>query len=560
MSADPRRVLVADPCGRANVRLVAAGLRADGIGILDASAADHLPQIAAELAKRNVTGWWLRPGAGLTRTELTELGPSAPAAIVLSPDGHDPASFAELVDQWSAVAGQVVAQVVSRAEGELAQAAGVSGLIASGCEAGGRVGDTEAFVLFQQLVDIGLPVWVRGGIGLHTAAAVIAGGGAGVLLDSQLGLLREAGLAVDLRRAVEAMDGSETRVVGGHRFYTRPDLPAAALPDDTGPGEVATFLGADPRTSLVPMGQDGGFAAGLATRFATVGGVVQAVQAAIDGHLAAAAADPPLAEGKGVAQAHGTQYPIAQGPMTRVSDRAEFAAAVADGGGLPFLALALLRGPEVRELLVQTKELLGDRPWGVGVLGFVPAELRAEQLEVVHEVAPPHALIAGGRPSQATPLEAAGIGTYLHVPSPGLLDRFLKDGARKFVFEGRECGGHVGPRSSFTLWDAQIERLLQVDDPEHLQVLFAGGIHDARSAAMAASRCGHACGQGCAGRRAHGHRLPLHRGVRVGRGHPARVPGRGRPLRHDRVAGDGAGPRHPLRRDRLRPGLRGSPR
>ena len=31
-------------------------------------------------------------------------------------------------------------------------------------------------------------------------------------------------------------------------------------------------------------------------------------------------------------QPHGTRYPIVQGPMTRVSDRAEFAAAVAEGG------------------------------------------------------------------------------------------------------------------------------------------------------------------------------------------------------------------------------------
>ena len=75
------------------------------------------------------------------------------------------------------------------------------------------------------------------------------------------------------------------------------------------------------------------------------------------------------------------------------------------------------------------------------------------------------ALIAGGRPSQAAPLEAEGIATYLHVPSPGLLDRFLKDGARRFVFEGRECGGHVGPRSSFALWERQIERLLQDERP-----------------------------------------------------------------------------------------------
>ena len=52
------------------------------------------------------------------------------------------------------------------------------------------------------------------------------------------------------------------------------------------------------------------------------------------------------------------------------------------------------------------------------------------------------------------------------MPSTGLLDRFLKDGDRKFVFEGRECGGHVDPRSSFALWDAQIESLLTVDDPD----------------------------------------------------------------------------------------------
>ncbi|HWJ64103.1 MAG TPA: hypothetical protein VNS19_19190, partial [Acidimicrobiales bacterium] len=404
MSTDAHRVLAADPCGGTNVRLAAAAGRAGGTGIVDVAAPDQLPAVAAELARRSVATWWLRPGAAVRPEDVAGAGLS-PDRVVLAPVDQDATAFAGVVDSWAAVGGDVVAQVVSRTEGDVAKAAGVAGLIASGSEAGGRIGDTEAFILFQHLVDLGLPVWVRGGIGRHTAAAVVAGGGAGVVLDAQLALLREAGLTHDLRRAVEAMDGSETRVVGGHRFLTRPDLPAAAVPEDTGADEIASFLGTDPRSSLVPIGQDGGFAAALAARYVTVGGVVQAVQAAIDDHLAAAAANPPLAEGQGVAGPHGTRYPIAQGPMTRVSDRAEFAAAVADGGGLPFLALALLRGPEVRDLLVQTKELLGERPWGVGVLGFVPADLRAEQLEVVHEVAPPHALIAGGRPSQAAPLE-----------------------------------------------------------------------------------------------------------------------------------------------------------
>src|SRR5206468_4252091 len=80
-----------------------------------------------------------------------------------------------------------------------------------------------------------------------------------------------------------------------------------------------------------------------------------------------------------------------------------------------------------------------------------------------------------------------GTATYLHVPSPGLLELFLRDGARRFVFEGRECGGHVGPRSSFALWEAQLERLLAHPDAARVSVLFAGGIHDARSAAMVAA-------------------------------------------------------------------------
>ncbi|MFD2405090.1 hypothetical protein ACFSVK_03675 [Azorhizophilus paspali] len=66
----------------------------------------------------------------------------------------------------------------------------------------------------------------------------------------------------------------------------------------------------------------------------------------------------------------------------------------------------------------------------------MPLELRQAQLEVVRQIKPRFALIAGGRPGQARDLEAIGISTYLHVPSPGLLKGFVKDGARKFIFEG----------------------------------------------------------------------------------------------------------------------------
>src|SRR5947209_9840193 len=112
-------------------------------------------------------------------------------------------------------------------------------------------------------------------------------------------------------------------------------------------------------------------------------------------------------------------------------------------------------------------------------------------MEEIRRAKPPFALIAGGRPDQARSLEAEGIATYLHVPSPGLLRRFLAEGARRFVLEGRECGGHVGPRSSFVLWEQAAGVVLEAIDggipADSIQILYAGGIHDARSSAAVAA-------------------------------------------------------------------------
>ncbi len=178
--------------------------------------------------------------------------------------------------------------------------------------------------------------------------------------------------------------------------------------------------------------------------------------------------------------------------MTRVSDTPAFAAAVAEGGALPFLALALLKGSEVQALLADTSSRLGGKPWGVGLLGFAPAEMRQEQVAAIVKARPPWALIAGGRPDQARELEAAGIATFLHAPSPALLAQYLRDGARRFVLEGRECGGHVGPRSSFVLWEQAIGVIEAAVDggipAAEFQILCAGGVHDARSAAMVAAQ------------------------------------------------------------------------
>ena len=72
--ADALRVLAADPCGATNVRLVAAAGRAGGIGILDAADAAALPALAADLERRRVAAWWLRPGGDVTPAAVAAAG------------------------------------------------------------------------------------------------------------------------------------------------------------------------------------------------------------------------------------------------------------------------------------------------------------------------------------------------------------------------------------------------------------------------------------------------------------------------------------------------------
>ncbi|WP_051021883.1 type I polyketide synthase [Thioflavicoccus mobilis] len=396
-------------------------------------------------------------------------------AVVLLPGPDYP------VQDWAPR--RVLAQVTTLEEADRALRAGAAGLIAKGAESGGRVGDEAAFILFQRLYkEYEAPIWVQGGVGVHTAAACAVGGAAGVVVDAQLALVRESRLPGAVKDVIGQMDGSETVVVGGHRVFLRADLDEALRVD---PAIVAERLGVeDLTTQLLPCGQDAALAGLLARRFVTAGGVACALTKSMDAAAVGARAQRPLTPGNALAQFHGIRYPVLQGPMTRVSDTAQFAEAVAEAGALPFIALSLLRGATMRRLLEETKVQLGERAWGVGILGFVDNEVRAEQMAAIEAVRPPVALIAGGRPSQARALEDKGIATYLHVPSPGLLKLFLADGARRFIFEGRECGGHVGPRTSFALWELQLDELMRFPRPEELFVVFAGGIHDTRSAAM----------------------------------------------------------------------------
>ncbi|MCT9081773.1 type I polyketide synthase [Streptomyces fulvoviolaceus] len=497
------------PFGEPDARLAAAVSRAGGLGVLDLGNGDRRAREALARLGRWAPGpFGVRIGAGC-RIEPAELaGPAteqaSPATVVLGPDA--PWRVGDLSPEF-----RVLVEVTDLEQALDAVRAGAHGLIARGGESGGRVSELSTFVLLQQLLaDPGLtvPVWACGGIGPHTAAAAVAGGAAGVVLDSQLALLTESGLPEAAAAKLRSMDGSETTVVSGHRVLQprqgRGAVTSAAPPrgrDKPQPARTRQstmppeLLGAqNPHTQLLPVGQDGFLAPRFAERYGNTGGVVRALTAAIKNAVRNDKAARALRPGSPMSQALGTELPVAQGPMTRVSDRAGFAAAVAEGGGLPFIALALASGEQTRTMLAETRAAVADRPWGVGVLGFAPEETRNAQLEAVRELRPTHAIIAGGRPSQAEALESAGIRTFLHVPSPGLLKQFLEAGVRRFVFEGSECGGHVGPRNSFPLWEAQLAVLEDFFEgpavegtAESVEVFFAGGVHDERSAAMVAA-------------------------------------------------------------------------
>jgi len=409
---------------------------------------------------------------------------------------------------------KVLLEATNLEQAKAGEAGGVDGLIAKGNESAGWVGEETTLILLQRLLaQTRLPVWAQGGVGLHTAAACYVAGAAGVVLDSQFLLTRESLLPEAIKAQIARAEGGETICLGANlgaafRTYARPGMGAIeelqniALSLESQNGlsaqtksawrqEVSNRIGWDRfEDQICPLGQDVAFAATLAKQFRTVGGIVHGFRLAIAEHLRAAKALRPLAKGSPLARSHCTDYPIVQGPMTRVSDTSAFATEVAADGALPFVALALMRADEVRALLEETQKALGDKPWGVGILGFVPVELRQEQLEVILAYKPPYALIAGGRPDQALELERAGIPTYLHAPSPGLLKLFIENGARRFVLEGRECGGHVGPRSSFVLWNMMVDVLSQMLPGEQMadcHVLFAGGIHDAVSSSMVAA-------------------------------------------------------------------------
>ncbi|WP_043766107.1 type I polyketide synthase [Algiphilus aromaticivorans] len=507
-------VITLSPATWSHPGVAVSAARAGGVGVIDlefstdpALAAAHFARLVAESAHGEI-GLRVVPETEELAVEIIAAAP-AERPLVLIAGGPGPAAIklarALRKARGKANEGDRLYLEVTDADTKLGQLK-PDGIIAKGFEAPGWGGEDSSYVLAQKwLARTQLPLLVRGGVGQHAAAALRAAGAAGVVLDDQVLLCDETPLPSELKAELARLNGSETRSLGELlgapcRVYARPGSEALETAQNMlREAEAAKVAPEDWRARLMPhvgwgegqlrpVGQGVGVGAAMGQK--RVARVIKAIRKQSFSSLRIAAQQRHLAEGAPLAASHGTRYPLVQGPMTRVSDHAQFAADVAEAGALPFLALALMRGEQVDELLAETAAKAGDRAWGVGMLGFVPQALRDEQCEAIWKHKPPFALIAGGRPDQAQQFESRGIPAYIHVPAPQLLKMYYEQGARRFVFEGRECGGHIGPIASFPLWEQMIAALLDAVDEKsapEVHVLFAGGISDDVSGAMLAA-------------------------------------------------------------------------
>jgi 3-oxoacyl-(acyl-carrier-protein) synthase/NAD(P)H-dependent flavin oxidoreductase YrpB (nitropropane dioxygenase family) len=496
------------PPGFADAVIAVAACRAGGIGIYNAEMETDHGLICSQLdyISQNTYGEYgikLDTASGSLLAEILQYAQKGLRWLIL--DCELAADCQESIAEFRRDGVRVLAEIKTPLWPGSPLENRLDGLVIKGNEAGGFVGENSSFILLQRwLKQTGLPLYIHGGVTPNVAAACSALGVLGGVLDSQVLLLDESPLAQSLGPYLENLSGNETVAIGdgeqGHyfRLLIRPGFGCAQEFSAKGAGQGIESLKRlsqgkvnwkEPRQGLLPVGQDVCFAGQWGKRYGHMAALFRAIDTAIDTNLRLAVEAEPLSQDAPLAQALGIHLPIVQGPMTRTSDSAKFAKAISDGGALPMLAFALLKGDALKQLLSETKDLLGNRSWGIGLLGFAPQTLLDEQITAAKSFRPDYAIIAGGRPDQAVSLETAGIPSFLHVPSANLIPLFLHDGARRFIFEGRECGGHIGPLSSFVLWSAMVDCLLiELGDGKiagaDIHILFAGGIHDAASSAM----------------------------------------------------------------------------
>ncbi|MEW6114840.1 MAG: beta-ketoacyl synthase N-terminal-like domain-containing protein, partial [Thermodesulfobacteriota bacterium] len=399
-------------------------------------------------------------------------------------------------------------EVGSAAQAAGAEKAGAAALVARGNEGPGWVSERSGLVLLQEILGVcPLPVFLQGGIGLHTAAGAVGAGATGVVLDVHLLLTEESVINASLKSFFSALGIPATVTLGEawgkpcrvySRVGTRMVRELRKVEDSLGQDEfhslkecINAALGKntaslDTDDALLALSEDIVTAKTLAGEFARARAILEEFARRMESRCGTW----PFAEESGLCKAHGTLLPIVQGPMAHVSDNPDFLAAVAQGGALPFLAMGNMPAPIAREGIELARSKTNGK-FGVGLIGLeVNRHCYEAHLEIMKENPPPFAILAAGGVELAKRIEEMGTVCYLHCPAPTLVSEGVKAGLRHFVFEGCESGGHIGALGSLDLWEANLRELEQAARDgislAEVSVLFAGGIATARASAFVA--------------------------------------------------------------------------
>ncbi|MGQ9687374.1 MAG: SDR family NAD(P)-dependent oxidoreductase [Desulfobaccales bacterium] len=387
-----------------------------------------------------------------------------------------------------------------------------------GSEASGLVGSETLGILYailerEEQVRSRLVVW--GGVGTPEAAAgFLASGASGVVMESLHWLTDLVSADADLKTRLAKLSIEHTTVVGGtlgvpcrvydkgnsqavrdlralaNRLLGEEDLETARrrfavqVEEQAVPALESTLS----RQELIFLGPEAALADAFARRFgrSTPKALVD-FAAEVDRLLEEAERRQDCFQASPAARELGTTYPFIQGAMTWISDVPEFAAAVAEAGGLPTIALGLRNRQILEQDLGRLPESMGGRPYAVNLLALPENPFLEDQLAWVAETRPPLAVIAAGDPAYAQKFREQGIPVIYLAPNEGLLRLALQAGVRWVVLEGHEAGGHVGAHSTLTL--AQMALELKRREPElfkHARVALAGGIYNRPTAFRAA--------------------------------------------------------------------------
>ena len=312
----------------------------------------------------------------------------------------------------------------------LQDSSGIGRLVLKGCEASGFVSAETTLALYAAVKEMrhtasnSLDILIWGGVATPEAAsAFLATGAAGIVFESvhwltdlvaiddrqrqRLSRLRLDStdlVGLDLQvpcrlfnkgnslafKEIKAFEnsqcGAEITEASRRAFVSR--VQARAL------HPLASHFSQD---EVIPLGVEATFAASFVERFGA--GTEGAVQAFMDEirhacRLAEMKKDAWL--DSPVAKEMGTLYPFIQGAMSWITEVPEFAAMVADAGGLPTIALGLMDAAALDRRLGGLPEIMGGRPYAVNVVSLAENPCRQAHLAWIKQHRPRFVVIAGG--------------------------------------------------------------------------------------------------------------------------------------------------------------------